>query len=70
MRIRESKYGPALVIQTASTAGNYVLGFRVDPQERLHDCFKELTSLQSVYSETPIFGVYYEVKFEVSNFFE
>ena len=65
IKIRESKYGPALVIQTAATAGGYVLGFRIDPQERLHDAFKELTSLQTVYSETPVFGVHYEVKYEV-----
>ncbi|CRL04097.1 CLUMA_CG017210, isoform A [Clunio marinus] len=62
LRIRESKYGLALVIQTGPNAGNYVLGFRVDPQEKLHEVHKELISLHSVYSETPIFGVNYDIK--------
>ena len=62
LRIRESKYGLALVIQTAPTAGNYVLGFRIDPQEKLHEVYKELSSLFSVYSQTPVFGVNYELK--------
>ncbi|KAL7031991.1 hypothetical protein ACKWTF_007191 [Chironomus riparius] len=60
VRMRESKYGLALVIQTASTAGNYVLGFRIDPSERLHDVYKEILSLYTVYSETPIFGVNFD----------
>lgn len=42
LRIRESKYGLALVIQTGTTAGNYVLGFRIDPQEKLHEAYKEV----------------------------
>lgn len=66
LRIRESKYGLALVIQTAQTAGNYVLGFRIDPHEKLHEVYKELSSLHSVYSESPIFGVNYDVKMKVN----
>jgi Bardet-Biedl syndrome 5 protein len=65
VRMRESKYGLALVIQTAHTAGNYVLGFRIDPQERLNEVFKEITSLFAVYGETPIFGVDYEKNVKV-----
>ncbi|XP_052869232.1 Bardet-Biedl syndrome 5 protein homolog [Anopheles cruzii] len=60
VRIRESKYGPALVVQTLETGGSYVLGFRIDPPERLGDVYKELLSLHSVYTETPVFGVVYE----------
>jgi Bardet-Biedl syndrome 5 protein len=62
MRIRESKYGLALVIQTSKDAGNYVLGFRIDPQEKLHEVYKELSSLYAVYSKTPVFGVNYDFK--------
>ncbi|XP_050070441.1 Bardet-Biedl syndrome 5 protein homolog [Anopheles maculipalpis] len=65
LRIRESKYGPALVIQTLETAGSYVLGFRIDPSERLGDVYKELLSLHSVYTERPVFGVFYEAPTEV-----
>jgi Bardet-Biedl syndrome 5 protein len=62
LRLRESKYGLALVIQTAQTAGNYVLGFRIDPQEKLQEVYKELSSLHSIYSQSPIFGVNYDLK--------
>uniref|UniRef100_A0AAG5CZG8 BBSome complex member BBS5 PH domain-containing protein n=1 Tax=Anopheles atroparvus TaxID=41427 RepID=A0AAG5CZG8_ANOAO len=65
VRIRESKYGPALVIQTLETGGSYVLGFRIDPPERLGDVYRELISLHSVYTETPIFGVFYEAPADV-----
>ncbi|XP_017873576.1 PREDICTED: Bardet-Biedl syndrome 5 protein homolog [Drosophila arizonae] len=60
LRIRESKYGPALVIQTAETGGGYVLGFRIDPVERLTELFKELSSLHTIYTDQPNFGVHYD----------
>lgn len=62
VRVRESKYGPALVVNTLDSAGGYVLGFRVDPPERLRQVYKEMTSLFAIYSVTPIFGVFYEQK--------
>ncbi|EDW85019.1 uncharacterized protein Dwil_GK12823 [Drosophila willistoni] len=62
LRIRDSKYGPALVIQTAETGGGYVLGFRIDPAERLNELYKELSSLHAIYSEQPDFGVHYDVQ--------
>lgn len=62
LRIRESKYGLALVIQTGQNAGNYVLGFRIDPTGKLHEVYKELSSLYAVYSQTPVFGVNYDLK--------
>lgn len=60
--MRESKYGPALVINTLPTGGGFVLGFRVDPQERLQNVFKEISSLYAIYGVKPIFGVFYEAK--------
>jgi hypothetical protein len=45
IRIRESKFGPALVIDTSSRSGSYVLGFRVDPQEKLAAVHKEIKAL-------------------------
>lgn len=67
VRMRESKYGLALVIQTQATAGNYVLGFRIDPQERLNEVYKEILSLHAVYSESPIFGVNFDRNAKVEN---
>lgn len=49
-----------MVIQTAETGGGYVLGFRIDPSERLTEIFKELISLHTVYTENPNFGIGYD----------
>lgn len=62
IKIRDSKYGHALVIQTLDTSSGYTLGFRVDPAARLVEVYKEIDSLFSVYSANPIFGVTYERK--------
>ncbi len=35
LRVRDSKFGPALVIETTAQSGGYVLGFRVDPADSL-----------------------------------
>jgi len=56
-RLRDSKFGRALVLETFAKAGGYILGFRVDPQDRVQEVFQEIQSLFMVYSDTPIFGV-------------
>ncbi|RXG59907.1 Bardet-Biedl syndrome 5 protein-like [Armadillidium vulgare] len=55
--IRESRFGTALVVESSEQSGGYVLGFRIDPVEKLHDIHKELTSLFNVYKQNPVFGV-------------
>lgn len=60
IRIRHSKFGPALVIETSPKSGGYILGFRIDPQERLDEVHKEIASLHQVFSVNPIFGVNYQ----------
>ncbi|CAK1545416.1 unnamed protein product [Leptosia nina] len=55
--IRDSKFGNALVIHVRSTSGGYVLGFRVDPPNRLISLLSELQILHQAYTEKPIFGV-------------
>ncbi len=40
--------------------GSYVLGFRIDPAEKLQEVCKEIQSLHRVYSSSPIFGIEYE----------
>lgn len=42
--------------------GGYVLGFRVDPQEKLEEIVKEIQSLHKVYSACPIFGIEFETE--------
>ena len=39
-----------------------MLGFRIDPVEKLNEVMKEIQSLYRVYSANPIFGVQYHVQ--------
>ncbi|KAG1683555.1 Bardet-Biedl syndrome 5 [Nymphon striatum] len=66
VRVRDSKFGPALVIETSETSGSYTLGFRIDPQERLQQVLKEISSCHQAHSAEPIFGV--EVNFKKQDF--
>lgn len=47
------------MVSSTELSGSYVLGFRVDPEEKLRTLYKELTSLHEVYSNNPIYGVEY-----------
>lgn len=62
IRIRESKYGIALVIETSEFSGAYVLGFRVEAVEQV---YKEIASLFDTFSKKPIFGV--QCRFDEAN---
>mmetsp|Transcript_56120 Transcript_56120/g.135528 ORF Transcript_56120/g.135528 Transcript_56120/m.135528 type:complete len:344 (-) Transcript_56120:133-1164(-) len=62
IKIRDSKFGPALVIETTPRSGGYILGFRVDPADRLQEIFKEIQSLHQVFSRNPIFGIEYTLE--------
>ncbi|XP_064647325.1 Bardet-Biedl syndrome 5 protein homolog [Lineus longissimus] len=62
VKIRDSKFGLALVIESSQQSGGYVLGFRVDPPEKLSEACKEIQSLHRVYSACPIFGVEFETE--------
>uniref|UniRef100_A0A8C3AXH9 Bardet-Biedl syndrome 5 protein homolog n=1 Tax=Cyclopterus lumpus TaxID=8103 RepID=A0A8C3AXH9_CYCLU len=62
IRIRDSKFGLALVIESSRQSGGYVLGFKIDPVDKLQDALKEINSLHKVYSTNPIFGVDYEME--------
>lgn len=57
MRLRDSKFGRALVIETAERAGGYLLGFRLDPPAALEACFKEITALHAAATTAPLFGI-------------
>ncbi|WKX99520.1 hypothetical protein Q1695_014419 [Nippostrongylus brasiliensis] len=56
-RIRESKFGLALVIETTTQSGEYVLGFRIDPSERLQQVCTAIQALHRASNLRPIFGV-------------
>lgn len=56
-RVRQSKFGAALVLETSPASGGYILGFRVDPAEKLTELIQEVESLHKVFSVNPIFGI-------------
>ena len=64
IKVRGSKFGPALVVQTTKSSGDYALGFRIDPEEILGEVMQELTSLHRIYASEPVFGIDVSVKRE------
>jgi Bardet-Biedl syndrome 5 protein len=54
LKVRESKYGTALVVETSEFVGGYVLGFRA---EKLDSIYTEVSKLFNIYCANPIFGV-------------
>ena len=54
LRVCDSKFGRAFVIESTVSSGGYVLGFRIDPSERLQETFNE-APLQ-IFSVNPVFG--------------
>jgi len=62
VRVRTSKFGPALVVETRQSTGGYLLGFRVDPHERLDEVYMTLQTLYRVYAENPIYGIVYNIE--------
>ena len=59
VRLKDSKFGTALVIESSELSGGYILGFRIDPTDRLESVYREISSLHQTYSDSPIFGVEY-----------
>lgn len=62
VRVRESKFGQALVVETQPTSGGYVLGFKVEPEDKMAKVFDEINALWQVYSAEPILGVQFTVE--------
>ena len=65
MKIRDSKFGVAMVLETVASSGGFVLGFRVDPVDKLKDIVQEIHSLYQVYQASPVFGVDFTLEEEV-----
>ena len=65
VKMRDSKFGVAMVLETTPSSGSFILGFRVDPIEKLKDIVQEIHSLYQVYNASPIFGVQYTIEDEV-----
>jgi len=58
-RVRDSRFGHALVLETSLQSGEYILGFRVE-EERLEPTCKQIQAMASAYQLQPIFGVQYQ----------
>uniref|UniRef100_A0A5S6QIF1 Bardet-Biedl syndrome 5 protein homolog n=1 Tax=Trichuris muris TaxID=70415 RepID=A0A5S6QIF1_TRIMR len=56
-KVKNSKFGPVLVIETSIQSGNHTFGFRVDPRDRLDDVCRQLINMSAAYHANPIFGV-------------
>jgi Bardet-Biedl syndrome 5 protein len=62
IKVRDSKFGHALVIETSARSGGYILGFRIDPVDKLNEVYKEIRTLHEVYSTNPVFGIKFSVE--------
>eukprot|EP01083_Nonionella_stella_P191643 709174_1 len=62
LKVRSSKFGPALVIETSNRSGGYILGFRVDPVDKLENVHKLIRQLHQVYIREPLLGVKFAVE--------
>ncbi len=65
MKIRDSKFGVAMVMEASGNDGGLVLGFKVDPYDKLKDLVQEIHSLYQVYCTSPMFGVEFRVDRQV-----
>jgi len=60
--IRDSpRFGVALVLNTSKETGGYVLGFRIDPPEKLKPIATEIEQLHQLFTAQPNFGVDYRL---------
>eukprot|EP00761_Pharyngomonas_kirbyi_P013091 gb/GECH01013118.1/.p1 GENE.gb/GECH01013118.1/~~gb/GECH01013118.1/.p1 ORF type:complete len:343 (+),score=62.42 gb/GECH01013118.1/:1-1029(+) len=60
--VRDSKFGLALVVETSPNSGSYILGFKIDPEDRLEQIHTEISRLHRLFTTNPIFGVEYSVE--------
>jgi len=56
-KVRESKFGTALVIETSQRSGGYTLGFRIKPDDKLNEVFKQIKTFHEVFSANPVLGI-------------
>ncbi|GET86804.1 hypothetical protein, conserved [Leishmania tarentolae] len=67
LRSQTSKFGQALVIETSAYAGNFVLGFRVDPEEKLNEMYTEISTLWRTWTARPLLGMKVELHDDTAN---
>jgi Bardet-Biedl syndrome 5 protein len=54
---KQSKYGNAMVVETLPMAGDYTLGFRIDPADKLQGIFDKIKTQRQASRLNPIYGI-------------
>jgi len=57
IKVRDSKFGFALVIESSWQSGGFVLGFRIDPVERIRKVAKQISAQHGIFVSKPSYGV-------------
>mmetsp|Transcript_5108 Transcript_5108/g.13797 ORF Transcript_5108/g.13797 Transcript_5108/m.13797 type:complete len:421 (-) Transcript_5108:980-2242(-) len=63
-KVRDSKFGTALVLESSKSSGAYVWNFKVEPKEALDFLCKQIISLWTAYNQNVFFGIDTEVQAE------
>lgn len=63
---RELKFGKVMVLKTSQANKGYVLGFRIDPEERLMQVMRKIHRLREVALACPIYGIDHETSPDVA----
>lgn len=62
IKVRDSKFGVALVIESSWQSGGFVLGFRIDPVEKVRKVAKEIATQHHKFMASPAFGVQFTLE--------
>ncbi|XP_055345505.1 Bardet-Biedl syndrome 5 protein homolog isoform X2 [Paramacrobiotus metropolitanus] len=57
IRPNQTKYGPAVVLETYADGATCNLGFRIDPPEKLQATMLKIQNLHRLFAKSPIFGL-------------
>ena len=57
VKLRDSKFGQALVVETSAESGGYVLGFRLETEDEGQRLQKQIASMRAASLRHPTFGV-------------
>lgn len=62
IKLRDSKFGFALVVESSWRSGGYVLGFRIDPVEKIRKVAKDIQTQHQLFMASPSFGVQFSLE--------
>ncbi|ESN92694.1 hypothetical protein HELRODRAFT_108097 [Helobdella robusta] len=57
VKVKDSKFGRAIVFEITKQGGGYILGFRIDPVEKLQAVFREVRKLYKMFTHNPNYGI-------------